>query len=122
MASDTRNPLLDPEEDGAQEGPFKAGELFERTIHTSKGPVGMLAEVVITGKILHLQDVVIYGQGQLSGLLHELLQAKTQLVNEAKVAGFDTLRMTGRRVPGSSSARPGKAIDVTIDLTKYAGE
>ena len=82
----------------------------------------MLAEVVITGKVLHLQDVVIYGQGQLSGLLRELLQAKTQLINEAKVAGFDTLRMTRRRVPGSSSAHPGKAIDVTIDLTKYAGE
>jgi hypothetical protein len=117
-----RNPLLDPKEGDAQEGLFKAGELFERTIHTSKGPVGMLAEVVITGKVLHLQDVVIYGQGQLSGLLGELLQAKRQLINEAKIAGFDTLRMTGRRVPGRSSAHPGKAIDVTIDLTKYAGE
>ena len=113
--------MLDPQEGAAQEGLFKAGELFERTIHTSKGPVGILAEVAVTGKVLHLQDVVIYGQGQLSGLLRELLQAKMQLINEAKAAGFDTLRMTGRRVPGSSSAHPGKAIDVTIDLTKYAG-
>jgi hypothetical protein len=113
---------LDPQEGAAQENLFTTGELFERTIHTSKGPVGMLAEVVITGKVLHLQDVVIYAQGQLSGLLRELLQAKTQLVNEAKAAGFDTLRITARRVPGSSSAYPGKTIDVTIDLTRYTGE
>jgi hypothetical protein len=82
----------------------------------------MLAEVIIIDKVLHLQDVVIYGQGQLSGLLRELLQAKTQLINEAKAAGFDILRITGRRVPGSSSAHPGKTVDVTIDLTKYAGK
>jgi hypothetical protein len=122
MASDTRNPLLDLNEGSAQEGLFKTGELFERIIHTSKGPVGILSEVIITDKVLHLQDVVIYGQGQLSGLLRELLQAKTQLIHAAKVAGFDTLRITGRRVPGSSSAHPGRAIDVTIDLTKYTGE
>jgi hypothetical protein len=114
--------LLDPQEGAAQEGLFTAGELFERTIHTSKGPVGMLAEVVITGKVLHLQDVVIYAQGQLSGLLRELLQAKTQLINEAKAAGFDTLHITARRVPSSSSAHPGKTIDVTIDLTRYTGD
>jgi len=113
---------LDPKEGDAQKGLFKAGELFERIIHTSKGPVGMLAEVIIIDKVLHLQDVVIYGQGQLSGLLRELLQAKTQLINEAKAAGFDILRITGRRVPGSSSANPGKTVDVTIDLTKYAGK
>ena len=105
-----RNPLLDPKEGDAQKGLFQAGELFERAIHTFQGPVGMLAEVVITGKVLHLQDVVIYGQGQLSGLLRELLQAKTPLIHAAKAAGFDTLRMTGRRVPGSSSAHPGKAL------------
>ena len=42
--------------------------------------VGMLAEVVIVDKLLHLKDVVIYGQEQLSGLLRELLQAKTHLM------------------------------------------
>ena len=114
--------MLDPTAGGAQASLFQAGRLFEWTIHTSKGPVGVLVEVVITDKVLHLQDVTIYGQGQLSGLLGELLQAKTQLIDAAKVAGFDTLRITGRRVPGSSSARPGKIIDVTIDLTQYAGE
>ena len=122
MVLSTRNPLLDPREGGAQESLFKAGGLFERTIHTSKGPIGILAEVMITDKVLHLQDVVIYGQGQLSGLLRELLQAKTQLIHEAKAAGFDTLHITGRRVSGSSSAHPGKVIDVTVDLTKYGGE
>ncbi len=55
--------MLDPKEGDAQEGLFKAGELFEHIIHTSKGPVGMLAEVVITGKVLHLQDVVILWTG-----------------------------------------------------------
>jgi hypothetical protein len=79
-------------------------------------------EVSVSRLSEYSQDAVIYGQRQLSGLLRELLQAQTQLINEAKVAGFDTLRITGRWVPGSSSAHPGKAIDVTIDLKKYAGE
>jgi hypothetical protein len=84
--------------------------------------VGLLAEVVITGNILHLKDVTMYGQRPLRGILYELLQAKTQLINEAKAAGFAFLRMTGQRVPGSSSANPGKMIDLLIDLTKYVGE
>ena len=81
----------------------------------------MLAEVVIVGKHLHLKDVVIYGQEQLSGLLRELLQAKTRLIHQARAAGFETLRLSGQRVAGSSSANPGKGVDIIIDLTKRAG-
>ena len=114
--------MLEPEEGPLQENIFTHGELFERIIQTSKGPVGMLAEVVVVGKLLHLKDVVIYGQGQLSGLLRELLQAKAQLINQARAAGFETLRLSGQRVVSSSSANPGKVVDVIIDLTKCAGE
>ena len=114
--------MLGPKEDAAPENIFKAGELFERTIQTSQGPVGMLAEVAIAGKVLHLKDIVVYGQGRFSGLLREILQAKTQLINDAKAAGFETLRITGQRAPGSSSANPGRMVDMIIDLTKRVGE
>ena len=112
---------MSEQEEPIQGSIFKSGELFERIIQTSQGPIGILAEVTIAGKLLHLKDMVIYGQGRLSGLLHELLQAKTQLFNEAKAAGFETLRLTGQRVSGSSSANPGKTVDVIIDLTKRVG-
>jgi len=114
-------PVLASEEGPLQESIFTHGELFERILQTSKGPVGMLAEVVIVGKHLHLKDVVIYGQEQLSGLLRELLQAKTRLIHQARAAGFETLRLSGQRVAGSSSANPGKGVDIIIDLTKRAG-
>jgi hypothetical protein len=116
-----KGPGLAPEEGSRQESIFTHGELFERILQTSKGPVGMLAEVVIVDKLLHLKDVVIYGQEQLSGLLRELLQAKTHLINQARAAGFETLRLSGQRVAGSSSANPGKVVDIIIDLTKRAG-
>lgn len=98
----------------------KPGDLFERTFDTTKGPVGLLAEVEVNGTTLHLKDLVIYGQGQtpLTGLTREVLAARSQLMKEAKSMGFEKLRITGERVQSSSSANPGHCIDVTIDLTK----
>ena len=79
----------------------------------------MLAEVAIEGDTIHLKDVALFPRTAepLSGLGKELLVARTQLANEAKQLGFKRLRITGKRLVTSSSANPGKEIDVTIDLT-----
>jgi hypothetical protein len=37
----------------------KTGDLFQKTFTTSKGNVGLLAEVEVQGKVLHLKDVVV---------------------------------------------------------------
>src|SRR5581483_1296870 len=78
----------------------KTGELLEWTFGTAKGPVGMLAEVVVEGDTLVLKDVVVYAHTEqpLKGLLKDVLAAKSQLVNEAKAWGFTKLRITGQRV------------------------
>jgi len=96
----------------------KPGELFERTFQTPKGPVSILAEVEISGNTLHLKDMVVYGKEPLSGLLKNVVAARRQLINEAISLGFSRLRITGHRVPSSSSANPGHIIDVIIDLVK----
>jgi hypothetical protein len=96
------------------------GSLFERTIPTSKGPVGLLAEVEINGSTLHLKDVTIYGEGTvpLTGLIKEVLAGRAQLIKDVKAMGFEKLRITGERVKTSSSANPGHCIDVTIRVTE----
>lgn len=96
------------------------GNLFERTIETTKGPVDVLAEIVVEGDSLTLKDIAIFGRGKeaLSGLTREILAARTQLANEARELGFKVLKITGRRVETSTSANPGKTVNITIDLTQ----
>jgi hypothetical protein len=112
----------DPDDLSSGQGPGgpRTGEWFERTFRTPKGAVDFLAETVVEGDTRILKDVVVYGRGPsvLTGLTKEALAARRQLVTEAKVWGFKMLRITGRRVLGSSSANPGHTIDITIDLTK----
>jgi hypothetical protein len=97
---------------------FRSGELFERTFATSKGPVGVLAEVEVQGEALLLKDIVVFGEGRtpLTGLTKEVLGARTQIIDEARLAGFKRLRITGQRVAGSTSANPGKLVDIMVDL------
>ncbi len=99
---------------------FKHGQLFQRTIQTSKGPVDVMAETVISGKLLHLKDIVIYGRSSkpLTGITKEIIKARGALINEARAAGFQQLRISGVRHPTSTSANPGKVVDLMIDLTK----
>jgi hypothetical protein len=98
----------------------KTGDLFERTFQTPKGPVDLLAETVVEGDTLILNDVAVYGRSpsNLTGLTKEALAARTELIEEAKALGFKKLRITAQRVPNSSSGNPGHAIDITVDLTK----
>lgn len=99
---------------------FRSGELFQRTLQTSRGPVDVLAEVLIRGRTLTLQNIAIFGRGSepLTGLTRELLAARTQLAALARGQGFHTLRITGQRIQSSTSANPGKIVDLTIDLTR----
>lgn len=100
---------------------FKNGQIFERTIQTSKGPIDVMAETVINGKTLHLKDIAIFGRDSkpLTGLISEVLKARTALINEAKSAGFQQLRISGvRHATASTSASPGKVVDIMIDLSK----
>ena len=79
-----------------------------------------MAEIVIDGRNLHLRDLIVYAAGPepLSGLTPELLAARRHLKEEARRAGFQTLRITGWRTAGSTSANPGKRVDISADLTR----
>ena len=98
----------------------KTGDLFERTFNTSKGPIDLLAEVVVEGDAIHLKDMAIFATSAepLTGLTKEVFAARTQLAGAMKQLGFIQLRMTGKRIASSSSVYPGKEIDITIDLTR----
>lgn len=65
------------------------------------------------------KDVAIYSRSgePLTGLTRDILAARTRLISEAKAPGFKQLQITGQRVPGSTSANPGKLVDITVDLT-----
>ena len=101
---------------------FVPGELFETTIGSSAGSVGVLAEVAIDGSQLTLSDLTIYGES--GDLVNEVgpgqfLALRNAIAQEAASEGFDSLRITGARVVGSSSSAPGKVIDIVINLSKY---
>jgi RHS repeat-associated protein len=99
---------------------FKNGQILERTIQTSKGPVDVLAEVVVEGDTLVLKDIAIFGRAQapLKGVTREMLEAIYDLREQARAAGFKKLRITGQRVPSSTSVNPGHNVDINIDLSK----
>lgn len=88
------------------------------TIQTSRGPVDVLYDLQAEGDTLHLKDLMAFPRtdGPLPGVLRELLAARSQIAAYAKEAGFVRLRITGHRTMQSTSANPGKTIDVTIQL------
>ncbi|MGH9905631.1 MAG: hypothetical protein ACRD8U_08630 [Pyrinomonadaceae bacterium] len=94
------------------------GQIFQRTIQTSKGPVDVIAEIVVEGDKLVLKDIAIYGRGTepLTGLAREILSARSQLAAEARALGFKELQITGKRVATSTSANPGHEVNVTMRL------
>ena len=97
---------------------IKIGDLFELKIETRKGPVDMLAEMVVEGDTLHLKDIAVYAEAKepLSGLEKEIFKARTQLIEMARKLGFKQLKMTGTRHPKSSSAKPGKEVNINVTL------
>jgi hypothetical protein len=94
---------------------FVDGELFETAFETSTGSVGFLAEVSLEGRTLHLKDVVVEplvtGRPKIGSA--EVLAARRNLMELARAAGFQKLRITGQRLTG---ANIGKRVDVMMDL------
>jgi hypothetical protein len=99
---------------------FRSGELFEREFETSRGPVGILAEVGVEGKVLHLKDVSIYPRGvsKIEIGAREVMAMRDQLLDEVRGRGYEELRITGTRYSGAS---PGKIVDVRIRLSRQEG-
>jgi RHS repeat-associated protein len=94
--------------------PFKSGDIITREFKTAKGMVDLAAEAVVEGKQLHLKDIAVFPRGaKLEVGSGEVFAMRQQLADEARALGFDQLRITGTRLSG---AKPGKAVDVTIDL------
>ncbi len=94
---------------------FKSGQLFDTTLRTSQGEVRVLADTVIDRGTLHLKDVVIEPvSGEVLRIgSKEVLAGRQQLIDQARKAGFKTLRITGERVTG---ANVGKQVDLIIKL------
>jgi hypothetical protein len=88
------------------------------TVQTSRGPIDILYDLQTSGRTLHLKDIVIYPRKEqpIRGVLRELLAARRQIAEYAKELGYNKLRITGHRTLQSSSANPGKKIDLTINL------
>jgi len=97
---------------------IKLGDLFELKIETRKGAIDMLVEIVIEEETLHLKDIVIYpeAKGALSGLDKDILKTRTKLIETARKLGFKKLKITGYRHPKSTSAKPGKKININVKL------
>lgn len=97
--------------------PFRSGDVIAKEFATGAGTVSMMAEAVVSGKTLHLKDIgrlpkdAQVLQVGTKGML-ELLQ---KLKVEAQQLGFNQLRITGLRFSG---AKPGKEVDLLIDLTE----
>jgi hypothetical protein len=82
--------------------------------------VELLGEVEISGTTLHLRDIALYPVGTdraTIGLVALIRAARTDLIDAARAAGFEQLRISGTRLSGKT---PGRIVDLTIDLTREA--
>ena len=91
--------------------PFRSGDVILRELQTSKGILDVAAEAQVVGRTLHLKDIAVFPRGAeaLSLGTREVMALRTQLAAEARVLGFDQLRITGTRItwgqPGQGSRR-----------------
>ncbi len=101
-------------------GSVRTGELFEWNT-TAKGVrIELLAEVEVDGPTLHLRDIAVFPVGvgrAVVGLRALVSAARTELFPGIRAAGFTRLHVTGIRLTG---ARPGRIVDVSIDLERRA--
>jgi hypothetical protein len=88
------------------------------SIETPQGRVNILCDLEADGDTLHLKDMMVFGEQEqpLRGVLREMLRTRSLIVEYAREAGFAKLRVSGHRTIESSSANPGKVIDVTVKL------
>jgi hypothetical protein len=98
--------------------PFQSGKLFEWAVEIGDVRIEVLAEVVIRDQVLQLRDIAIFPSGAAKASVgpSALLAAlRRQLIPQIRAEGFRQLRITGTRLSG---ARPGRTLDITIDLTE----
>lgn len=100
---------------------FVDGQDFESTMVFGDTTVESLAEVRIHGSELTLDNVTIYASGGDSvneigpGAFVSWINAVEDM---ARREGYTTLKIVGTRVANSSSANPGKTVEIIRDLTK----
>lgn len=97
---------------------LRTGKLFEWQTTVKGVRVELLAEVEIDGATLHLRDVAVFPVGvgrAVVGLRPLVTAARAELFPGIRAAGFTRLHVTGIRLTG---ARPGRIVDVTIDLER----
>jgi hypothetical protein len=93
--------------------------LLSMSAKTSAGDVNILAELKVNGSQLQLDGFTIYpanGNIAKGSILKDIFSVKSEIINAAKENGFTEIRITGTRVPNSSSANPGKSIDLVIPV------
>ncbi|PLC40593.1 adhesin [Ralstonia pickettii] len=93
--------------------------LFSTEISTVAGKINVAAEVSANGTVLKLSDIAIYGaNGDVTAgsIVKNIISGKADLIQAARDNGFTSIQITGVRVPNSSSANPGKVIDLTIPI------
>jgi hypothetical protein len=99
---------------------FRSGALFEWAVDVVDLRIEVLAEVVVAGDELQLRDIAIFPAGaeQASvGTAALLVALRRDLIPEIRAAGFRRLRITGTRLSG---ARPGRTLEISIDLSEEA--
>lgn len=90
---------------------------FLRTFHTPAGEVNFFAQIVVEVDTVLCRDVCIYAALDPPGIKKStitkyLLSELRTLQRESLACGYVELRVQGVRVAGSSSAKPGKIVDI----------
>ncbi|MBI4211699.1 MAG: RHS repeat-associated core domain-containing protein [Deltaproteobacteria bacterium] len=100
------------------------GKMLVSLIETSQGEVRFGAEAVVEGATLTLKKISAYpvdwmkNKTPYKGLEKEVFKYRRELVERAKASGFDTLKLLYERAADSTSAKPGKIVELTIPLRK----
>ncbi|MFD1885874.1 S8 family serine peptidase [Paenibacillus wenxiniae] len=104
---------------------FVDNQLFETSIISSSGiKIESAATVKIEGTTLILKDILIYPVGYSGNEAKNLVGTKElkkwsiHVAKMAKEQGFEKMEIKGFRAENSSSANPGKIIDITINLKR----
>ena len=91
--------------------------LFEWAVDLGDVRIEVLAEVVVLEQVLHLRDIAIFPRGRVRRRLEPLpsIEGASSGAHPRSGRGLRRLRITGTRLSG---ARPGRTLDITIDLTE----
>jgi len=104
---------------------FTEGQSYNETFDTPQGKVEALTDVRFEetstpNDTLHLADGAIYpvSGGEITNAERIILSQRRRVFSAARSQGFHYVRLTYERVRGSSSANPGKNIDLLYDLVE----